>query len=162
MATNPKKPGDFDVKTIETLAALMSQHELSEINLREGTLHIRLRRGSSGPVIVSTPNSMAVTSPAAPKPVAEPAAPAPAAAKKHLIEVKSETVGTFYAQAKPTDPPFVKVGDRVTPTKVIGLVEVMKTYNEVQANCSGVVVEILAVNGKYVEFGEVLVRVDPS
>ena len=87
---------------------------------------------------------------------------APPSAKKNLLEIKSETVGTFYTQAKPTEPPFVKVGDRVTPNKVVGLVEVMKTYNEIQANCSGVVVEILVENGKYVEFGEVLLRVDPS
>jgi acetyl-CoA carboxylase biotin carboxyl carrier protein len=156
-----KSSGPFDVKTVETLAALMSQHDLSEINLRDGTLHLRLRRGAvKAPVMMAAPAAPTSSAPSAA--AAKPAAEAPAAPKKNLIDIKSETVGTFYSQAKPTDPPFVKVGDRVTPNKVIGLVEVMKTYNEVQANCTGVIVEILAVNGKYVEFNEVLARVDPS
>jgi acetyl-CoA carboxylase biotin carboxyl carrier protein len=156
------KPGPFDVKSVEALVALMAENDLSEIYLRDGNQHLRLRRGAAAPVGV--PASM-------PVPAIVPAAPASSSAaesspaplpRKNLIEIKSETVGTFYTQAKPGEPPFVKVGDRVTPTKVIGLVEVMKTYNEILANCSGTIVEILVENGKYVDFGEVLVRVDPS
>ena len=89
----------------------------------------------------------------------EPAAPA---AAKNLLEIKSETIGTFYAQPKPGAPPFVKVGDRVKPDTPVGVIVVMKTNNEVLANCSGVVVEVVVKDEQYVDFGQVLFRVDAS
>lgn len=166
MATSAKQNGPFDVKTVEALVALMAQHDLSEIYLREGAQHMRLRRGAAAHAAVpaaspSAPALQAMIPPTQPaSTAARPETSSPA--KNNLIEIKSETVGTFYTQAKPGEPPFVKKGDRVTPNKVVGLVEVMKTYNEIQANCTGVIVDILVENGKYVEFGEVLFRIDPS
>jgi acetyl-CoA carboxylase biotin carboxyl carrier protein len=166
VSNNVKKTGPFDVKSVESLVALMTEHDLSEIYLRDGNQHLRLRRGAATPVVmasaalpVAAPMSNAAQPAGATASDTKPAASAP---KKNLLEIKSETVGTFYSQAKPGEPPFVKVGDRVAPNKVVGLVEVMKTYNEIQANCAGVIVEALVENGKYVEFGEVLFRVDPS
>ena len=164
MSTNPKKTGPFDVKTVEALAQLMSEHDLSEISLRDGDQQVRLRRGSTvSPVVMHTPGPAAPshTASSAASPAAE-VSETPSAAKKNLVEIKSETVGTYYAQPKPGEPAYVKLGDRVTPTKVVGLVEVMKTYNELQAGCSGVVVEILVQDSQSVEFGQVLFRVDPS
>jgi acetyl-CoA carboxylase biotin carboxyl carrier protein len=167
VSANAKKsgPGPFDVKTVESLVALMAENDLSEIYLKDGNQHLRLRRGATTTsVVVPAAMPVAAAAPAAALrgPASTDAAPAPAAAKKNLIEIKSETVGTFYTQAKPGEPPFVKVGDRVTPTKVVGLVEVMKTYSEIVANCTGAIAEVCIENGKYVEFGEVLFRVDPS
>ena len=170
MSNNAKKSGPpatngpFDVKTVEALVGLMTEHDLSEIYLRDGAQHVRLRRGAAAPVLVSTPVPVAAAMPAAPSaPAAKPAASdAPPTAKKNLVEIKSETVGTYYAQPKPGEPAYVKLGDRITPNKVVGLVEVMKTYNELQAGCSGIVVEILVQDGQSVEFGQVLFRVDPS
>ncbi len=159
MSSNAKKTGPFDVKTVEALVALMAENDLSEIYLKDGSQHLRLRRGAAATFVSAAPNAPTMSS----APAAPPSAPSTAApAKSKLIEIKSETVGTFYSQAKPGEPAFVKVGDRVTPNKVIGLVEVMKTYSEILANCSGVIVEMIVENGKYVEFGEVLFRVDPS
>ncbi len=164
MSNNAKKTGPFDVKTVEALVALMAANDLSEVYLRDGNQHVRLRRGATAFVAAPMPTMAApVSAPAASKatsPAADSAQAAPA--KSNLLEIKSETVGTFYSQAKPGEPPFIKKGDRVTPNKVVGLVEVMKTYSEIQANCSGVIVDVLVENGKYVEFGEVLFRVDPS
>lgn len=165
MSNSTKKTGPFDVKTVESLVALMTENDLSEIYLRDGSQHLRLRRGGAplpvmAPVAVPVAPSSPIAAPAAT--AADAKADAPAAPKKNLIEIKSETVGTFYSQAKPGEPPFAKLGDRVLPNKVVGLVEVMKTYNEIQANCTGVIVEVLVENGKYVEFGEVLFRVDPA
>jgi acetyl-CoA carboxylase biotin carboxyl carrier protein len=160
VSNNAKKTGPFDVKTVEALVALMAENDLSEIYLKDGSQHLRLRRGSLAPMMhapVSAASSMAHPS----APAATPAAPT-TPAKSNLIEIKSESVGTFYSQSKPSDPPFVKVGDRVTPNKVVGLVEVMKTYSEILANCSGTIVEVVVENGKYVEFDQVLFRVDPS
>jgi acetyl-CoA carboxylase biotin carboxyl carrier protein len=168
VANIAKKSGPFDVKTVEALVALMSQHDLSEIYLREGTQHVRLRRGAVASVVVPAA-TMSPHAPALPAAASTPAAnsaeskpAAPSASKKNLIEIKSETVGTYYAQPKPGEPAYVKIGDRVTPNKPVGLVEVMKTYNEILANCTGVVREILVENGTFVEFGQVLFRVDPE
>lgn len=169
MSNNAKKTapagpgGPFDVKTVEALIELMSEHDLSEIELRDGAQRLRLRRGNATSVVLpaSVPVAAApLAVPAAPSKPAE-SAPAPAS-KKNLVEIKSETVGTYYAQPKPGEPAYVKLGDRVTPTKVVGLVEVMKTYNELQAGCSGTIVEILVKDAQPVEFGQTLFLVDPS
>jgi acetyl-CoA carboxylase biotin carboxyl carrier protein len=159
-----KKTGPFDVKTVESLIALMTQNDLSEIYLRDGSQHLRLRRGVATPT--GAPTGMA---PQAPRPPAASASLATeaaptlmAASKKNLLEIKSETVGIFYAQPKPGDPPYVKLGDRVTPPKPVGMIVVMKTNHEIQAGCTGVIAEILVENEQAVEFGQVLFRVDPS
>ncbi len=170
MSNNAKKSapsataGPFDVKTVESLVALMTDHDLSEIYLRDGTQHLRLRRGAAAPLVMPAAVPIASGMPVAPvaQAVKATAPESTAAAKKNLVEIKSETVGTYYAQPKPGEPAYVKLGDRITPNKVVGLVEVMKTYNELQAGCSGTVVEILVQDGQSVEFGQVLFRVDPS
>ncbi|MCI0682918.1 MAG: acetyl-CoA carboxylase biotin carboxyl carrier protein [Gemmataceae bacterium] len=164
MADEPSKgPAPFDVRTIKALVALMTQHDLSEIDLRDGVQRIRLRRGTNP--LVSTlspapqPASSSATAALAPN-SQDPGAAAPSA--KKLIDVKSQTVGTFYSAPNPGAEPFVKVGSRVTPNSVVGLIEAMKLFNEINAECSGVVVEILVDNQQPVEFGQVLMRVDPT
>jgi acetyl-CoA carboxylase biotin carboxyl carrier protein len=148
-------PGPFDVPTIEQLVALMSKHELSEIDLREGERRICLRRG-----IATPPTALAEPPPSTPAPAARSSEPAPAG--RQLIEIKSPAVGTFYAQEKPGMPPYVTVGSRVTPTTVVCQIEAMKIFNEINADCSGVIVEVLVQNKEFVEFGTVLFRVDPN
>jgi len=162
VSNNSKKSAPFDVKTVEALVALMTTNDISEIYLRDGDQQLRLKRGPDS-VVAAAPVAAASGVPSHPAPVAVKHSEAPAAAKpkSNLLEIRSETVGTFYSQAKPGEPNFVKVGDRVTPAKVVGLVEVMKTYNEIQAGCTGVIVEALVENGKYVEFNQVLFRVEP-
>ncbi len=68
-------------------------------------------------------------------------------------------VGTFYASSSPDAPPFVKVGDRVDPDKTVCLIEAMKVYNEIQAECSGKIVAVLVANAQTVEYGTPLFRV---
>jgi acetyl-CoA carboxylase biotin carboxyl carrier protein len=157
-----RNPGPFDLRTVKALVALMSQHDLSEIDLREGTQRICLRRGSTQPVFSApaTPASPGQT-PATLAPAKNDAPPPPAAAKK-LIEIKSPTPGTFYGAANPESPPFVKVGARVTPTTVVCLIEAMKIFNEITADCTGTVIEILVENQQAVEYGQVLFRIDPT
>ncbi|MBQ7696246.1 MAG: acetyl-CoA carboxylase biotin carboxyl carrier protein, partial [Lentisphaeria bacterium] len=72
------------------------------------------------------------------------------------INIESPLVGTFYAAPSPDLPPFVKVGDKVTPDTVICIIEAMKVMNEVKAEKSGVVKEIVAQNGQPVEYGQIL------
>jgi acetyl-CoA carboxylase biotin carboxyl carrier protein len=156
-----KTPDPFNVERIRSLVALMGRHDLSEIDLHDGDRRIRLRRGHELPGVLSTFN---VPQPA-PLPPA-PAAPAPAksgaAEGKRLVEIKSPTPGTFYAAASPDAEPFVREGSRVTPSTVVCLIEAMKLFNEIQAECSGVIREILVQNQQPVEHGQVLFRVDPT
>jgi acetyl-CoA carboxylase biotin carboxyl carrier protein len=154
-----KNPGPFDVRVIEQLVTLMSKHDLSEIDLRQGEQRITLRRGIVATAPVSNP--IVETPPPAPAPPAAKTPEAPPPAHK-LIEIKSPTVGTFYAQEKPGAPPYVTVGSRVSPTTVVCQIEAMKIFNEIQAECSGVIREVLVKDKEFVEFGTVLFRVDPN
>ena len=158
-----KTPGPFDVRTVKALVALMTQNDLSEIDLRDGEQRLRLRRGTQATVMTS----MAAPVMAAPQAASTPAGPSAsstttAAPTKKLIDIKSQTVGTFYSAATPGADPFVKVGAKVTPASVVGLIEAMKLFNEITADCNGVIVEILVDNQQPVEFGQVLMRVDPA
>ena len=148
-------PRPFDVQTVEHLLRLMTEHELSEVDLKEGDQRIRLRKGS-----LVAPVAYA---PVAAQPVAtsaSPSAPAPALSKFH--EIKSELPGTFYIRSAPEKPEFVKVGAKVTPDTVVCYVSAMKLNNEVKAGVSGTIVEVVAKNEDFVDYGTVLFRVDPS
>jgi acetyl-CoA carboxylase biotin carboxyl carrier protein len=158
-------PSPFDVRTIKYLVGLMSRHDLSEIDLREGDLRIRLRRG--GDKVIAVSPAAAPTSVAASEPIATPSVNAAAPSTvdkpaKQLVPIKSPTPGTFYSAPTPDAEPFVRVGSRVTPTSVVCIIEAMKIFNEIQAECSGVVTEILVENQQPVEYGQVLFRVDPT
>jgi acetyl-CoA carboxylase biotin carboxyl carrier protein len=151
------------VQTIKHLVALMSRHDLSEIDLSDGHARLRLRRG---PRKVAAPPAPVVAVPAA-VPVA-PAAPQPAAREepkrpaKAALEIKSPGPGVFYPKPNPESPPYVTIGSRVSPTTVVGQLEAMKLYNEIYADCAGVVTEVVASDGQSVEYGQVLFRVDPA
>jgi acetyl-CoA carboxylase biotin carboxyl carrier protein len=148
-------PGPFDVQAVRFLCRLMSRHDLSEMDLRQGEFRIRLRRGPRVRPAAAAPAEP--FAPAAAAPAAQPAAPA-----KRLLEIKSPAVGIFYAQREPGSPPFVSVGSRVTPDTVVGLLEAMKIYDEIKADCAGTVVEALVNNKDPVEYNQVLFRVDPT
>jgi acetyl-CoA carboxylase biotin carboxyl carrier protein len=154
-------PSPFDVRTIKYLVGLMSRHDLSEIDLREGDLRIRLRRGAH---LLTPPPAL---SPSAPTPAGGPvanSAPAPSAEKpaKQLHLIKSPTPGTFYSAPTPDADPFVRIGSRVTPTTVVCIIEAMKIFNEITADCTGVVTEVAVENQQPVEYGQVLFKVDPE
>jgi acetyl-CoA carboxylase biotin carboxyl carrier protein len=153
------------MRTIKDLVALMGRHDLTEIDLREGELRIRLRRGPKE-TITLTPNLTPVT-PAAPTAVPPPS-PAPGSKTtptkpaKEFLTIKSPTPGTFYTASSPDAEPFVRVGSRVTSTTVVCLIEAMKIFNEITADCNGVVTEILVENQQPVEYGQELFKVDPT
>ena len=107
---------------------------------------------------------MAAVEPVVPAPVvAGSAAVAPAApAGKKLEEIKSQLVGTFYAKPAPDKDDYIKVGSRVTPDTVVCKVEAMKIFNDVTAGCSGTIAEVCVQNGQFVEYDQVLFRIDPA
>ncbi len=155
-------PSPFDVRTIKYLVRLMGRHDLSEIDLREGDLRIRLRRGALP--LPGTPLAIPPADAVHATPV--PATPASNAqadkTTKPVHLIKSPTPGTFYSAASPEAEPFVQVGARVTPTTVVCIIEAMKIFNEITADCTGVITEVLAENQQPVEYGQVLFKVDPT
>jgi acetyl-CoA carboxylase biotin carboxyl carrier protein len=161
-----KAASPFDVNTVRALVALMSRHDLSEIDLRQGEQRICLRRGplkttfnAMPPLALPTAAPAAAAPQLATKPAADHPPPAPT---RKLLEIKSPTPGTFYARSSPEAEPFVKVGSRVEPKTVVCLIEAMKLYTEIPAECSGVIEEILVENAQPVEFDQVLFRVNPT
>jgi acetyl-CoA carboxylase biotin carboxyl carrier protein len=153
-------PRPFDVKTVEYLLRLMSDHELSEVDLKEGDQRIRLRKGSLAAPVAYSPPPVAPPS-SVPAPPSTPSAPAPPA-KSNLLEIKSELPGTFYARPAPDKPEFVKVGSKVTPDTVVCFVSAMKVNTPIQAGVTGTVAEIVAKNDEFVDYGAVLFRVTPG
>jgi len=159
-ASEPSHP--IDVDTIERLAALMSQHDLSEIRLAQGETRLLLKRGqvsAVAPVVVERPMASAPVAQQAPAPEQPAAAPKP---DKKYLTIKSPTPGTFYVAATPGAEPFVRVGSKVNPTTVVGVIEAMKLFNEITADCTGVISEILVQNQQPVEYNQVLFKVDPA
>lgn len=158
----------FNVDTVRALVELMKQHDLSEVDLREGDQKISLKRGSQAP-IYAAPAPMPVApmpQAAAPAPAAAPAASgggeAAAAADSHLVAIKSPMVGTFYLRPKPESDPFVRVGDHVSEDTVVCIIEAMKVFNDIKAEISGKVVKILVKNEEPVEYGQPMFMVDPQ
>ncbi len=154
----PGSPSPFDVRTIKYLVSLMSRHDLTEIDLREGALRIRLRRGPKGGTMELAPSALP-----SPPPLAQaPASPQEPPPTKLLLEIKSPTPGTFYSAASPEAEPYVQVGSKVQPSTVVCLIEAMKVFNEITADCTGTIAAVLVENQQPVEYGQVLFRVDPS
>lgn len=83
-------------------------------------------------------------------------------ADRRLVEVISPMVGTFYRAAAPDEPPLVEVGDRIRKGQTVCIIEAMKLMNELEAEVGGEVVEILVQNGEPIEYGQLLLRLDPD
>jgi acetyl-CoA carboxylase biotin carboxyl carrier protein len=151
-----------NIDEIRELIALANESGVAELEIQRGENRVRIRRGSpSSPqefVVSPAPGPLAAPQPIpALPPVAEPAKPGkPAGPDPGLTLVKSPIVGTFYESASPGAAPFVKVGERVQPGKVLCIIESMKLMNEIEAECSGIVESKLVMNGQPVEYGEAL------
>jgi acetyl-CoA carboxylase biotin carboxyl carrier protein len=163
MATNSTSGGNevFDVRKIRRFVELMNEHELSEIDLRQGEQRIRLRRGpelttsASGPVVTMAPTTQA--------PPPEAPAEAPSTSESSSAQyITSPMVGTFFTAAGPESAPFAKVGDQVGPETTVCIVEAMKVFNEIPAGCGGKISAVLVENGDSVEFGQKLFKVEEN
>ena len=156
MGSGGSGSGDvFDVRKVRRLVEMMNEHELAEVDLRQGDQRIRLRRGME-PVVSLGP---AAPAPASPPPTA--ASPsggeAPAADDdSNATYITSPMVGTFYTSSSPESPAFVSVGDQVGPDTTVCIVEAMKVFNEIPAECSGTIAAVLVNNGDSVEYGQKL------
>ncbi|HAA51008.1 MAG TPA: acetyl-CoA carboxylase biotin carboxyl carrier protein [Planctomycetaceae bacterium] len=147
----------FDLEKIRELVALMDEHGLSEISLSQGDRSWKLRRGPTEGATVVSPVAASQAPPVEPD-----GGSGDQSAEPQLPTINAPTVGTFYSAASPEDPPFVKVGQAVTPESIVCIVEAMKVFNQIPAETSGTIVEVLVENGEAVEFGQPLFRIQPA
>jgi acetyl-CoA carboxylase biotin carboxyl carrier protein len=159
----------YALADIRVLAKILSQYDLSEVEVEQGGQRIRLRR-ERGLVALPAPAQVApaplLPAPAAPQPPAtaprgdsQPERAAPKDDGTSLIS--SPFVGTFYRAPSPESAPFVEVGQSVNKGQVLCIVEAMKLMNEIEAETSCKIVEILVKSGDPVEFGQALFKVFP-
>ena len=153
--------GVFDVDRISQIVELMEQHDLSEVDLQQGDDKIRLKRGGDvAPVIHQAP-VVAAAAPVAASGAA-PAAGGSAPVDDGTITINSPMVGTFYCKANPDAEPFAQVGTVVNEDTIVCIVEAMKVFNEIPAECRGTIVEILVDDQQAVDFGKPMFRVKPN
>jgi acetyl-CoA carboxylase biotin carboxyl carrier protein len=145
----------LDLKDIKAIIDLMKKNDLSVFEMEKDGFRLKLQKGAGEQTVFTSP-APAPASPAA----ATTAAPAPEAAPASTLkDVLSPMVGTFYRAGSPESPPFVDVGKEVSEETVVCIIEAMKVMNEIKAETKGVIAEIVAENGKPVQFGQVLFRV---
>lgn len=159
----------MDLKDIKQVIDLMTKNALSEFELEKGDFKLRVKRGPGGEWITSAAPAAPAPAPVyqppvATAPLASASAPAPAAPATAVgsVHIPSPMVGTFYSSPTPDSPAFVEVGQVVTEDTVVCIIEAMKVMNEIKAETKGVIVEVLAQNGKPVEFNKPLFSVRPS
>lgn len=167
-AQAPSDPDRMDIKLIRRLVRLMNGGKLSELEIDDSQsgLRVRLKRGAAeglappSPLVYHVPGAPPGAPPSlAPASAGGPAlagggAPAPGGAGLHPIT--SPLVGTFYRAPSPDSDPYVEVGSRVGPDSLVCIIEAMKVMNEIRAEVSGEIVEMLVENGEPVEFGQPL------
>lgn len=163
---NPSQTGGeaFDIRRVKRLVELMQENELTELDIQQGDMRIQLKRGGPSASVHPPVYAYSGAPVLPPAPLASvPSAVTPAAVavpeERNTQIIKSPMVGTFYSAPNPTSGPFVKVGDTIGPETTVCLIEAMKVYNEIQAECSGKIIAVLAKNGATVEYGTPLFKV---
>ncbi len=145
-ATSEQSP-DQVAELVRSFAAVMRQAEVTELDVELGSVSIRLRRPSRGGNVVPDDSGSGV-----------PADMGTAAEPGHLVT--APMVGTFYMSPTPSASPFVMVGDEVHAGQTIGIIEAMKIMNEITTDRSGIVQEMLVIDGQPVEYGSPLFRLE--
>lgn len=148
-----------DIKEIKTIIDLMKKNDLSVFEIEKEGFRLKIQRGPSGQAAAITPLLAAVPPKAATAPPESAAGSPKPIETVSLREIVSPMVGTFYRAGSPDASPFVDVGKTVTEETVVCIIEAMKVMNEIKAETSGVIAEVLAENGKPVQFGQVLFKV---
>jgi acetyl-CoA carboxylase biotin carboxyl carrier protein len=161
---------ELNFNELRELVTTLSQSEISELTLKSAEFELTLRKQGALVMPTAAPTVATAHEPV-PGPMAETAAPASAApaapptpppsVDANLVEITSPMVGTFYRSPAPDEPPFVDVGDRIQSGQTVCIIEAMKLMNELEAEVSGEIVEILVNNADPVEFGQALMRVRP-
>jgi acetyl-CoA carboxylase biotin carboxyl carrier protein len=150
---------------------LIDESKFDYFQLELGELKITVSKGE--PIPLNTAPQSVVTGQSASAPTAQASKAAPASPQTQpakaepkpipegLVPITAPLLGTFYVAPEPGAPPFVQVGAKVTEDTTVGLIEVMKVFNSVRANVKGTIVELVAQNGQFVEYGQPLFLVKP-
>jgi acetyl-CoA carboxylase biotin carboxyl carrier protein len=171
MAEQPSdRAGAFDVQRIHHLVRLMKRYDLTALDLKDGSVQVRLRRrppgsdlppvsvgGSSAAPVASTPAATSVAAPARAE-----SSPTTVAIAPKTVLIESPMVGTYYSSSAPDTPAFVSVGSVVHPDTIVCIIEAMKVFTDIPAGVSGTIAAVLVNSSQAVEYGQALFRVIPS
>ena len=150
---------NLDLDTVRALAKLLAEHEVTEFEHEADGVRLRLVRGAR-PVVSAVPvHAGPLTALTVATGTGATGANGTADPPEGTVDVTSPFVGTFYRSPSPDAPSFVEVGSVVRPGQTLCIIEAMKLMNEIEAECSGTVVEVFAQNGKAVEFGQKIYRI---
>ena len=158
----------MELKDIRAIIDLMKKNDLSVFEMEKEGFRLKLQKGAGEQTVFAPtptlPSIIAVPAQTAPAPAPDAASttatePAAAAVEVASKEITSPMVGTFYRAASPEAPPFADVGTEVNEETVVCIIEAMKVMNEIKAEVKGVIAEVVAENGKPVQFGQPLFKV---
>lgn len=165
----------IDFKELRELLAAIAVTDIAELTLKSDDFELSVRKGIPAmPIaeqtVVSTAAMVAATPPVMPiaptqvqqPPATSPATPTSPPVDQKWVAVKSPMVGTFYRSPAPDEPAFVEVSDRIRSDQTVCIIEAMKLMNEIEAEVSGQVMEILVKNGEPVEYGQTLMLINPD
>ena len=157
----------IDIRKLKELVRLMVANDLTELDLRDSEEQVTLRRHGvhQPPQVIAAPVGRAASAESGSvQPAAPPTAATDVAAvtDENLLKIESPMVGTFFPAANPEAPPFVRVGTQVEPDTVVCLIEAMKIFNEIKAECTGTIEKVLVESAESVEFGQTMFLVRPS
>jgi acetyl-CoA carboxylase biotin carboxyl carrier protein len=157
----------MELKEIKELIKLVSEAEVSEVEVEKGDFKIAIKKieekttyVQSAPIVQQAPQAIQVSVPAAPVSATPAAVEVPVAS--NLITIKSPMIGTFYKSSTPDKPAFVNIGDEIKVGSVLCIVEAMKLFNEIESEVSGKIVKILVENASPVEYDQPLFLVEPK
>ena len=143
----------MDLRKLKTLIDLVSESNISELEITEAEGKVRIVKAGA-PAVMAAPMVALAPAAAAAAPLATPAVETPAEPEGKVI--KSPMVGTFYRSASPGAEAFFEIGDTVKEGEPVCIIEAMKIMNEIEAEISGTIAQILVKNGQAVEFGQPL------
>ena len=161
----------INFQELRDLLGAISQSDITELILKNDDFELTVRKETGVVAVSQAPavsSQIVETSPLSPStiPVTAPATPeapsTPVVDDKKWVDVTSPMVGTFYSAPAPDEDPFVSVGDRITKGDTVCIIEAMKLMNEIEGEVTGQIMEISVQNGEPVEFGQVLIRVNPG
>ena len=158
---------DADLRKIKDLIEIMKENDLVEVEIKHGDDQISLKRSQPQQIVNQAPMMRLEAGalgadPQVAEASSQSAAPRPAPGDENVKEITSPIVGTFYATPSPDSEPYVEVGTVVNSQTVVCIIEAMKVLNEIKAETSGTIVEVLVTSGQAVEYGQPLFKVRPE
>ena len=164
---------DADVRQISSLIEALDKSGLDFLQIDADGVKVTISKSgalpaaaapaaASAPVAVSAPAPASAVRPATPAPAPAAAPAATPASKDGTVTINAPLLGRFYSKPDPASPAFVTVGSTVDPETPVGLIEVMKLFNTVQAGVRGTITEVCVPDGEFIEYGTAIFRVRPS